>query len=149
MRRCRTTLCFFVALLNLAAGWAQDAQVVVGPTEKIKQGYKTYSLFLICNPGWLHPATGTPETQWLYESFLQFGRAIGDDNLAVWFWRSPGNEKRFLPSADNVDLERSARFCKAWHLTPSAGPQLVITSAYPDERHLSTGIPERNAVFEW
>jgi hypothetical protein len=152
MRSSAMTLLVVVALLYFPAAWtaafSQRAVVLVGPTQQIKAGYKTYSLFLICNPGWLHPASGKSETQWLYDSFLNFGGAIGDDNLAVWFWRSPEKKKSFLPQAENVDVERSARFCKAWSLTPSQGPHLVITSTYPDEKHLSSGLPEKSAVFE-
>lgn len=138
----------FYPSVAAAIGSAQATEVVVSPTEAIKAGYKTYSLFLICNPGWLQPDSGKPQTQWLYQSFQRFGRAIGDDNLAVWFWRSRKKENRFLADPDNVDLQRSARFCKAWHLTPSAGPHLVITSTYPDERKLASGMPDQSAVFE-
>ena len=130
-----------------AAGSPQSAQAVVRPTEQIKTGFKTYSLFLICNPGWLHPSSGTPQTKWLYQSFQDFGRAIGDDNLAVWFWRSPEKQEGFAADPDNVDVERSARFCRAWHLTPSAGPHLVVTSTYPDERNLAAAQPQQSAVF--
>ena len=152
MKRSPMNLLVLAALLHPFAARAvastQAKQEVAGPTDQIKAGFKTYSLFLVCNPSWLQPASGKPETQWLYHSFLNFGRAIGDDNLAVWFWRSPENKRSFPPDAENVDVERSARFCKAWHLTPSAGPQLVITSTYPDEKHLSSGLPDQSAVFE-
>ena len=67
----------------------------------------------------------------LYKQFQSFGRAIGKDHLAVWFWKSkPRRLDRDL--ADNIDVERSAGFCEAFNLAPSEGPHLIIVSTYPD-----------------
>jgi hypothetical protein len=57
-------------------------------------------------------------------------------------------EHRDQALAQIVDVERSVRFCQAWKLTPSEGPHLVITSTYPDESHLSTGLPKDSAVYK-
>jgi hypothetical protein len=140
-----------VALLAVMAiggiashGLTQAAQAVVGPTEQIKAGFKSYSLFLICDPGWLlQSETGGSQVAWLYSAFERFGDAIGDDNLAVWFWKGPARE----PTADRIDLKRSARFCKAWHLLPSASPYVVVTTSFPDEQNLSKNLPPNNCVF--
>jgi hypothetical protein len=127
----------------------QEAQVLVGANQQIKKGFKTYSLFLVCNPSWLQPrGTIEPQTEFLYRSFLNFGHAIGDDNLAVWFWSSPAGLKTTSPTAENIDVGRSARFCQAWHLKPSEGPHLVITSTFPKESDLKSGLPKDSAVFQ-
>ena len=83
----------------------------------------------------------------LYQLFEGFGRTIGTNNEAVWFWQkvtSPDDPNL----AKNVDVERSVRFCQAWKLKPSAGPHLVVTCTYPDESHPSSGLPKDTAVYE-
>jgi len=113
--------------------------------ETIPRGFQTYSLFLICNSQWVDSNQHYDLGQ-LYGDFIAFGRAIGDRNLAVWFWISPYHP--LTPTiATNVDVERSARFCQQWNLPPSKGPYLVVISAYPDESHLSRGLPKPAASF--
>jgi hypothetical protein len=104
--------------------------------------YKTWSLFLVCNPAWLEPEK-SQDLLHLYQQFRIFGRTIGDDHVAVWFWkrRSSAADPNL---AENVDVERSVRFCQALGLTPSVGPHLVVTTEYPDESKL----PADRAVFE-
>jgi hypothetical protein len=128
---------------------AQPQAVVELVTTKqaIPKNFKTYSLFLVCNPQWLDPAKNTGLLQ-LYRQFQSFGRAIGDDHAAVWFWKSNSYEHSDAALAQIVDVERSVRFCQAWKLIPSEGPHLVITSDYPDEAHLSTGLPKDSAVYK-
>ena len=139
----------FLSVSSVSSAGAQSAQVAVGAKEQIKKGFKTYSLFLVCNPGWIQPRGGfDPQTMFLYRSFLNFGHAIGDDNLAVWFWTSPTGSKTTYAASENVDVERSARFCQAWHLKPSEGPHLVITSTFPKESDLKSGLPKDSAVFQ-
>jgi hypothetical protein len=119
--------------------------------EAIPKRYKTYSLFLICNPQWLEHRQGDKNSDQLYRLYQQFdtfGRTIGSDNVAVWFWTSPGNTARTKASPEDVDVERSVRFCQAWHLKPSAGPHIIVSSTYPDESNLSSGLPKDSAVFE-
>jgi hypothetical protein len=125
---------------------AQSAVVVV-PTGPIPKGFRTYSLFLICNPKWLNPGNDADLLE-LYNQFQIFGDAIGNDNAAVWF-RQPGNDKHsnaFLPTG--VDVARSVRFCQAWKLKPSEGPHIVIMSTYPDEAHLTSGLPREHALYK-
>jgi hypothetical protein len=132
-----------------AFAMAQAAQVLVEANQEIKPGFKTYALFLICNPAWLEaPRQSGSQTAFLYRSFLNFGHAIGDDNLALWFWSSPTGTKTAIPLPENVDVARSARFCRAWRLKPSEGPHLVITSTYPNEKDLKPGLPKDSAVFQ-
>jgi len=115
----------------------------------IPSGYKSYSFFLICNPEWLDPSKSADLTD-LYNKFLAFGRSIGDDQAAVWFWKTQvpqGWEKQKSP-ADVIDVERSIKFCRAWNLAPSEGPYLVVTAAKPDESNLATAIPDGRAEFK-
>jgi hypothetical protein len=125
----------------------QDAVALVSRTQAIPKGFKTYSLFLICNPLWLDP-TKNPGLLQLYHQFQSFGRAIGDDQAALWFWNSSSYSSSETELAGIVDVERSVRFCKAWKLKPSEGPHLVITSSYPNEHELSAGLPEDSAVYK-
>jgi len=125
----------------------QDAAELVTMKQPIPKGYKTYSLFLVCNPQWLDPSKSTGLFQ-LYQQFQNFGRAIGDDHVAIWFWKSNSYERKDAALAQIVDVERSVRFCRAWKLIPSEGPHLVITSTYPDEAHLSSGLPLDSAVYK-
>src|ERR1700722_2641216 len=123
----------------------QTAVEVVSETGKIPTNFKTYSLFLVCKPQWLVPEKSIGLYQ-LYQQFENFGRTIGNDNAAVWFWKS--KRSAHDPAlAENVDVERSVRFCQAWKLKPSEGPHLVVTTIYPDESALSSGLPKGSAVY--
>jgi hypothetical protein len=136
------------AFLAISVSSAPQAAVeLVAIKQAIPKHFKTYSLFLVCNPQWLDPARNAGLLQ-LYRQFQSFGRAIGDDHAAVWFWKSNSYEHSDTALAQIVDVERSVRFCQAWKLKPSEGPHLVITSTYPDEAHLSSGLPKDSAVYK-
>ena len=140
-------LSILFGLLSVVGGSARSAAQataeLVDPTVQIPHGtYKSWSLFLVCNPDWVDPEHGQDLTN-LYRRFRSFGDAIGRDNLAVWFW------KRRLSVTDphlpeNVDIARSAEFCRALNRAPSQGPYLVVTSSYPD---VAT-FPKERAIFE-
>jgi hypothetical protein len=137
----------FFVVLSLAFFMAQpavgQALEMLTPTEEIsREGYDTWSLFLICNPDWLLPER-SPELFHLYWEFQVFGRTIGDDNLAVWFWKEPllSSDPRLV---ENVDVERSIRFCRELNLRPSLGPHVVLMHEYPDE----SALPAERMVFE-
>jgi hypothetical protein len=122
---------------------AAQAIAEVYPTEEISRGtYKTWSLFLVCNPGWVAPEKSADLAR-LYWQFNGFGEAIGNDNLAVWFWKrqAPTTDPKL---AENVDVARSAEFCRALNLRPSKGPYLVVTNTYPDVK----AFPADRAIFE-
>src|SRR5262245_29698848 len=77
-----------VVLILVGSGTilGQDRAEVVRSTQEIPRGsYKTWSLFLICNPNWVQPDKSR-DLENLYWRFRAFGDAIGPDNLAVWFW---------------------------------------------------------------
>jgi hypothetical protein len=124
--------------------YAQDSARVAPPEAIPRNQYKTWSLFLVCNPEWLGPEKA-PDLYSLYQQFGAFGRAIGDDHLAVWFWKSRiiENDPKI---ADKVDVERSVRFCRKFQLQPSSSPYVFITTSYPDESRLV--IPKDYAFFE-
>jgi len=142
----RLTIPLAVVLLAWSVGSAAGRQAtaeVVGPTAEIpRAGYKTWSLFLVCNPDWVAPDKSADLAN-LYWRFKSFGDAIGRENLAVWFW------KRRLPVkdpqlAENVDVARSAEFCRDLKLRPSEGPFVVVTTGYPE---LGT-FPKDRAFFK-
>lgn len=104
--------------------------------------YKTWSLFLVCNPEWLAPEKSSDLYE-LYQKFLRFGRAIGNDHVAVWFWKTSRRVED--PNlAANVDVEWAVRLCQALQLRPSLGPHVLVTNSYPNE-----SLPPKDyAVFE-
>ena len=115
----------------------QERQVLItskGNQPITKGRYKTWSLFLISNPEWLLPE-GSDKIAKLYEGFNAFGRAIGPDHLAVWFWsREPSGEDDFVGA---VDVTRSSAFCTKLKLPPGKSPYVLITTEYPGEGLLS------------
>ncbi len=124
----------------LAAGdTSGQAFVTLKGKEPIpREGFKSWSLILVTNQDWLIPQNAQ-RLQQLYDRSQAFGRVIGREHAAVWFWK----KDTLLQSqamADNVDVDRAVAFCKSLGLRPSAGPYLVFTTAYPDENNLpSTG----------
>ena len=149
-------LAFAVMVLgacSLCQRVSAQAVVFVPATEAIPKNYRTWSLFLICNPKWLTSTTNdharmTPPLFALYNQFKSFGRTIGGDHAAVWFWKKMSRSPLNDDLVSNVDVERSVKFCAAWNLKPSAGPHVVVTSTYPDESVLPKGLPANSAVFE-
>lgn len=138
-------LIVLVILLPGDVARAQNWSAVVGPTGKIPEAkYKSWSLFLVCNPEWLSAERGGDLEQ-LYYQFINFGRAIGDDHDAVWFWRSAVSLPNPGPGLGaKVDVERSAKFCKAFNIKPSSSPSVLITDTYPDPAKPS----KKYAVYE-
>lgn len=134
-----------------AVAYCCGAPVALPPAELIptslgKVKIDSYSFFLVCNPKWLSPAYDG-DLRELHQKMLNFGLTIGDNHAAVWFVKSNKIPPKDAQIADVFDIERSVRFCQAWKLKPSSGPHLVVTSSYPNEEHLSSGLPENSAVF--
>ena len=66
---------------------AQAAVEIVSTTGEIpRASFKSWSIFLVCNPDWVSPEKSGDLAN-LYRRFKSFGDAIGRDNLAVWFWK--------------------------------------------------------------
>jgi hypothetical protein len=93
-----------------------------------RERYKTWSLFLINNPQWV-VAESNEKVRKLYDQFEAFGKAIGRDHVAVWFWSQNIWQDSFFYKA--VDVIRSAEFCEKLKLPPSGGPYVLVTSEYP------------------
>jgi len=113
---------------------AQATEVLITAGTEISEDYETWSLFLICNPSWAKP-DAYERIQSLWPEFTGFGRAIGDNHLAVWFWRQEprwGTEEL----VEDLDVERAARYCDTYGLRPSRSPHVLVTTTYPtvDER---------------
>jgi hypothetical protein len=117
-----------------------------GATGTIPRGFGSYSLFLICDPQWLGKGREA-DLKSLYDKFMIFGGALGDKKAAIWFWKGDAPTSLFVGTAEHVDLNRNLNFCNAWHLTPANGPYIVVTSEYPDEDHLSLGMPKDSATL--
>lgn len=107
-----------------------------------REGFKTWSLFLVTNQDWLVPVNAS-RLQELYDRSQAFGRTIGADHAAVWFWK----REQSLDSpalAANVDVERAIAYCQTLKLKPSSGPYLLFSHVFPDERLE----PEAIAIYE-
>jgi hypothetical protein len=110
---------------------AQDFAAVRGKDPIPREPYKSWSIFLVTNQDWL-AAENADRVRDLYWRAQAFGRVIGRDHLAVWFWKK--DLALGSPAlADNVDVERAIAYCQQLGLRPSAGPYLLFTTTYPDE----------------
>jgi hypothetical protein len=92
--------------------------------------YKSWSLFVVCNPSWLLPQSAG-QVQRLYEQFEAYGSAIGPYHVAVWFKTETGH----------LDTARNSQFCTQLKLKPSGSPYLIFTTRYPGAS-LSKSYPE-------
>jgi hypothetical protein len=117
-------------LVLSSAMWGQNRAEPKSAEAIPRESYKTWSLFLVCNPEWLLPASNE-RLKNLYDQFQAFGTAIGPDHLAVWFWKGKPNPSSPRLAAD-LDVDRSTRFCRAYNLPPSHSPYVLVTSVYPD-----------------
>lgn len=107
----------------------QAIQEVLTPDEEIADGFDTWSLFLICNDSWARPES-PEQLETLWQEFTSFGRTIGRNHLAVWFWkRAPrwGTDDVY----DDVDVERAATYCDTYDLPPSRSPHVLVLAEYP------------------
>jgi hypothetical protein len=129
-----------LVLVNSIPSAAFDAQNVptvhaISRTNNNGRSYKSWSLFLICNPGWML-RSGDEGIRDLFKAYSAFGRAIGPDNLALWF--SDNSEK--LPTLENTDIDRMSRYCVRFGLLPSQTPQVVTVTRYPDNAEVGAKV---------
>jgi len=110
-----------------------------------KEGFKTWSIFLVTNQQWLLRES-SDRVAMLHENFTIFGNAIGQENLAVWFWSEPPQGNKFNKI---VDVERSVAFCRSINLKPSQGPYVVVMREYPGKCIVSDpdSFPKKNVGF--
>jgi hypothetical protein len=116
---------------------AQDVKHLSNPEEPIpNQPYKSWSLFLISNPEWLLDQ-GNEKLRALFEQYEVFGKAIGPDNVAVWFSTQPQQPRQSKQFHKDVDVTRSVAFCRRLKLKPSEGPYVLVMTEYPGKSVLS------------
>jgi hypothetical protein len=122
--------------LNLHVAAEVDPQLLNVPHPEAipKAHYKSWSLFLICNPSWIL-ANGDEGIGKLFRAYTAFGKAIGPDNLAVWFSDPPGQ----VATTENTDIERMSHYCEKFGLLPSQTPQVVTTTRHPDDPDVDAG----------
>src|SRR5262245_2609085 len=94
-----------VSALTAPSGVSAQGRAELKPTTEIPRSYKSWSLFLVCNPAWIVKNGDRGLTE-LYYQFKAFGDVIGDKNLAIWFWKERRPEGEGM--ADNTDIGRSA-----------------------------------------
>jgi len=116
---------------RLSTAYAQ-AVVELLPEQPVPPGYVTQSIFVICNPQWILSERAA-DLLALHADFTAFGRTIGQDNAAIWFWKRLPDPGAGL--ADDLDVERSAEICARLRLRPSEGPHIVVTSRW-DRDHM-------------
>jgi hypothetical protein len=117
-------------LLVLPSTVFAPAKVRVLPDEAIPKGFKTYSLFVNCNPSWSDPEK-QQDQQRLFVQFEAFGDAIGKDNAAVWFLQKPIGHQG-SGRVVTLDSSRSSTYCKKFHLLPSQGPHVLVLAVHPN-----------------
>lgn len=119
-----TSISFSFAQTPMAAAPAEPI-----PTRGIPSSFKSWSLFLICDPSWLMPQS-QKSIENLYEEFLAYGDAIGPEHVAVWFWSVKPDA---LSRKGRLDVERNTRLCASLKLPPSKSPYLIFTTSYPGQ----------------
>jgi len=137
------SLTLLITLWPVAAR-AQAYTSVIGKEPIPREGYKSWSLFLVTNQNWLRhelyparpPVRATVNADLvlnLYHRAQTFGRGIGENHLAVWFWKTTRTLPNGASAAENVDVERAIAYCEKLKLKPSEGPYLLFTTTYPEE----------------
>lgn len=119
-----------------------QAPVELLPDQPVPPGFETQTLFLICNLDWIR-AEREQDLLTLYAYFQAFGRAIGPDNAAVWFWKELPNLDQGL--ADAIDIERGSQICSELELVASESPYLVINSKW-DQDHAIVALSGLDSV---
>lgn len=143
MRLVSLALIAFTCVLSLPhSALGQALPAAIERINIIPKGYKSYELFLICNAHWLGKDK-TADLSDLNSKFEDFGDMIGNDNLAVWFWKKRWYNEEI---AKNVDIQRSISFCRNWGLDPSKAPYVVVLEQYPKESSNET-LPKNSGVF--
>jgi hypothetical protein len=123
------------ALVNLLTPQAIPRLCERGLPCEMGRPFKSWSLFLVCNPGWVL-ANGDKGFNELFRQFTAFGHAIGPDNLAVWFSHTEGDSA----TTENTDVSRMSTYCMKFGLLPSETPQVVITTNHPDDADVGAKI---------
>ena len=132
-----------VSQIDCPEAYGQDAVEIYGPDVPIPQRYESWSLFLVCNPAWLR-ANENENLLELWWNFNSFGRVIGRNNAAIWFWKT--SSPNFENISEDLDVQRSAAYCQRFKLLPSESPHILITSTHPDEEARMNALSEQYFV---
>lgn len=111
---------FLVSLFLICQVEAQEAFIAFVGGGPIPHGFETYTLFLVPDEAWISKEKHT-ELKNLLGDFVKFGHAIGERNLAIWFWKTE----------TEVDTILSREYCNKFDL-PYRGPYIVTSSKHPD-----------------
>ena len=69
----------------------------------------------------------------LYEQFMGFGRALGQEHAALWFWNRVPTKVAGNPMlVGYVSANRHQAYCQKLGLDPAVSPHIVVTRTYPD-----------------
>jgi hypothetical protein len=108
----------------------------------LPKNWKTYSIFLVCNPEWIIKLDYDPNAlNPFYQQYRAFGKAIGSEHLAVWFWEAPHKESenkkdgsidKKTVNALRYDVGRAVGYCIKYKLRPSRSPYILLTTSYPN-----------------
>jgi hypothetical protein len=110
----------------------EKAPEMLDDTRSIPRQYRSWSLFLICNSSWLQDRRAQ-EIGALYEQFMGFGRALGREHAALWFWNRVPTKIAGNPMlVSYVSANRHQAYCQKLGLDPFVGPHIVVTRTYPD-----------------
>lgn len=125
---------FFLCAAPAMPAGAQAPEPLFGPDQAVPREYRSWSLFVVCNPAWLLEGRAS-DLLTLYRQFEAFGHSIGPDNAAIWFWKTAD---RGALSGDTrlaalLDVSRSATYCAKYGLLPSEGPHVLVTTSYPED----------------
>jgi hypothetical protein len=121
-------------LLSIAAilQMAQASAPVPGGRPIPDAGFKSWSLFLVCNPEWL-TRSKKADLDSLHEQFRSFGETTGEYHAAVWFFRTDPTK------ASDLDTARMSEYCQRFGLVPSQGPHVIVTTVHPDRWRSARG----------
>jgi hypothetical protein len=123
--RWRVLVLALTSLVLLRGPASAQQRVPVGFNQDIPaEGFKSWSLFLVCDPAWFHPEQRDALKD-LQVRYWYFGDTTGPEHAAVWF-----TEKADPTSA--LDIPRMVLYCRRFDLDPSKGPHIVVTTIHPD-----------------
>jgi len=116
-----------------------QAPVPVPGNQQIPKGYKTWALFLVCDPSWLaNTANSKANLTSLHEQFVGFGNAIGRQNADVWFYSHKSTDP------GDYDGERASDYCATYGLRAASSPVVILTTQYPAPAVTTVALPERD-----
>jgi hypothetical protein len=126
---CTLALCgsFLSTDVNAESGAETWSRTTVEPSQEIPHDAKTWSLFLVCNPGWL-AKNGDQGITDLFVKFDMLGLTIGPNNLAIWFRKEESKQ----PTVDDTDIDRSCTYYEKYPLLKSKSPHILVTTTYPN-----------------